>query len=259
MDHQSILAWASGHLERAEGAITEYTGEYPYRVRSIRNPEKPTDYTVVLREWKATPPLALSPDAMLWVGDTVHTLRTSLDYLAFRLVPEPSRSAHVGQILFPICTNPGQYPDVEQRRLPQVSAPVLGLIKRLQPCFSRKRQSLHPLAVLNALENVHKHRRLLVGHLGMSSLRIWTTGRKRDLRILHQTTTLFPVKNKAEVAQFRLLRPLQREAQVHARGRFYLTFNEPGIAAHLPIIVTLKEIRDHLRDTIFPKLERFIT
>lgn len=104
----------------------------------------------------------------LLIGDCVHNLRAALDHIVYALVTTnpfrppntPNRST-----MFPIRdTREGYRHQVDKlKRLAGVPDPAAALVDTLQPYHTREKgldHTAHPLFVLDALENIDKHRRL---------------------------------------------------------------------------------------------------
>lgn len=104
----------------------------------------------------------------LLVGDCVHNLRSALDHIVYALIwTNPARAGALPseKAMFPICdTRLGYAHQVNKlKRIDGVPDGVAALIDTLQPCHAREKgldHTLHPLWVLNRLENIDKHRRL---------------------------------------------------------------------------------------------------
>ncbi|MGD0883106.1 MAG: hypothetical protein ABSB09_16195 [Acidimicrobiales bacterium] len=118
--------------------------------------------------FKAQHPPEIPPDWSLVVGDMFHNLRSSLDYLAYQLVlccgGTPNTKTN-----FPIRDRPyirrnWWRPWKEQRILPTISGgigrDVREILEAVQPYHGPKRN--HGLDLLRHLDNVDKHRRLVI-------------------------------------------------------------------------------------------------
>jgi len=106
----------------------------------------------------------------LLVGDCVHNMRSALDHIVYEFVrSNPKRPANTphDRTMFPIAdTKEGYLRQVNNlKRLAGVPEDVAALIDALQPYHRRDRgldYTKYPLWVLNKLENVDKHRRLML-------------------------------------------------------------------------------------------------
>ena len=88
-------------------------------------------------------------------GDCLHNFRASLDYLARRLVVASGREPRGGQrgTAFPISTKPDPNLDIQ----PGLHPLLRDRLVEVQPLLAENPDQ-HPLARLNALDNIDKHR-----------------------------------------------------------------------------------------------------
>ena len=110
----------------------------------------------------------------LIAGDCLQTLRSSLDYLVWELVLANGQTPSYSN-MFPITTSGDQFDNqLKRNRLQGVSEAALHLIASIQP-FNIAEPETHPLAVLDSLTNINKHRRViltdLVGSFSEPSIR----------------------------------------------------------------------------------------
>lgn len=106
--------------------------------------------------------IPVPPNIPLIIGDCVHSLRCSLDYLVWQLViAEGNRPKDCNQ--FPICTTRESFKNatVKRHRLDGVSPKAAAEIERVQPYNTTQGiESLNTLCVLQKLSNTDKHRRI---------------------------------------------------------------------------------------------------
>jgi hypothetical protein len=149
------LERASQHLQTVRTEAAEYivAGDYGPRVdfeKSIA--ERGGESGIACRAFlQPGPPLRLS----VLCGDVVHNLRSALDHLANCLVVanEGTPKEGPGGTQFPIASpEKASIADIEGRG---VSDNAMGLVRDVQP-----RAPSDPLAILNGLSNVDKHRTL---------------------------------------------------------------------------------------------------
>lgn len=111
----------------------------------------------------------------LILGDAIHNIRTALDHTVWALVESnPNRPADApgSFTMFPICdTARGYKVQLSKRRVDGVIPNAAAIIDKAQPYHRRdagRDYRRHPLWVLNALENIDKHRRLtLTANIGV--------------------------------------------------------------------------------------------
>ena len=101
-------------------------------------------------------------------GDSLQCLRSSLDYLVWELALASATVPHK-QLLFPIALREKDYIRElkDRKRLDGIDANAIALIDALQPYHSANPED-HTLAMLDALTNINKHRRVLLTGLSGS-------------------------------------------------------------------------------------------
>ena len=200
------------------------------------------------------------PEESEWaflIGDTVHSLRVALDYLAFSIVTRYPRTLKVEKVAFPICDDPAKYPSLEGRRIGKgVPDKVRDIIKGFQPYQGRHSPDTEPLLVLDTLENVHKHRRLLLA--GFSITNVTQAGTDPHIKLTMTSLPAGPLKDGTELYRYIILSPGYSKANMEFQVRAHVGFDEVGPAYGLTVVRELERIRDHLGDDIFPALEPFL-
>jgi hypothetical protein len=112
---------------------------------------------------------AIPPVLSAIIGDAIHNLRVSLDYLAWQLVIATGQNPPNTKTSFPIrLTSPRAdqggciYPDIA----PGVSMAVRKILDDVQP-YKRSKSANHDLAVVHGLDINDKHHQLLVAIIGV--------------------------------------------------------------------------------------------
>lgn len=160
------LARAHEHMEAVDAQWRAFGEAKPYTGFSKEGPE-PNEWNCYLSFEDI--PIAIS----VTLGDVLHNLRSSLDHLVGCLVER-----HGGIVkrhhTFPIYSDHATYEgNVNQRRRKNdragpldgipAQSPERALIQSAQPYHRRDDSREHPLAVLNELVNIDKHRAIHVG------------------------------------------------------------------------------------------------
>jgi hypothetical protein len=98
-------------------------------------------------------------------GDCLQCLRSSLDYLVWELVEAAGKPTHK-QLMFPVSLIAKDYKSelTKRHRLDGVDPTAISIIDTLQPCVSDDPER-SPLAMLDALTNLNKHRRIILTSL----------------------------------------------------------------------------------------------
>lgn len=129
------------------------------RTRSMLIPE-PSSTPDVAAFRLALPPIP--DDLVLAVGDCIHNLRCVLDHVVSQIadVYAPSRSqVEKRQSMFPLCSTRDEFKrQVARGRLRNLPSGAIKVVERAQPYH--RRYAL--LGVLDALENIDKHRALVL-------------------------------------------------------------------------------------------------
>ncbi len=150
------------HLQVAERMIRRFVRN-DCGTSSKFNP-KTGEYDVIAK--LPDPP----PIIGMLIGDCVHNLRSALDHIVYALIlTNPARRGEIpsSKAMFPIRdTREGYSHQINKmKRLDGVPDAVAALIETLQPYHTREKgldHTLHPLSVLDKLDNIDKHRRLAI-------------------------------------------------------------------------------------------------
>jgi hypothetical protein len=256
MDHLRILGWANKHLEILKAEIITFENKKPYPL--VGDPDSTTGEYVM--RFPDTEIESFPDDWGFQIGDILHNIRVALDYLTFSIVKPPSTDEDlIVATQFPIVTSPeGQkaWPSVADRRIRTVSPVVRDAFEKLQPYHGPSGSQYHPLFILNTLENVHKHRKLLITGFGNVSIHSvgWGT---RNFEIIGYTFRSSFNKGD-EVTRLRLLNPSDTEPNHQFNLPLCVCFDREGPARGLPVRVILESIHDYTRDVVFPTLEPFL-
>jgi len=127
--------------------------------------EQRSEYIFRLSKGPVVPPVLSAI-----IGDAIHNLRVSLDYLMWQLVVAAGETPN-DDTSFPILTTPPT-PDRYGHTLPNISPRIPKNMRRLlddvQP-YKRPKPENHDLAVLHALDINDKHHELLVAIIGVEN------------------------------------------------------------------------------------------
>ena len=177
----------------------------------------------------------LPDDYPLIVGDAIHNLRTSLDHLAWQIVPDSFKATaderRLRYISFPISRETKIVPvktmerwnAMVENRLPDTSPAQRAIIKSHQLFNSPLAAGQwHPLAGLRDLDDMDKHR--LPISLGIQSINLRFSGATRRAFMISRIEMLTPVtiENGTEIARVHGIRRTKAQA--------YMQMNYDGIA-----------------------------
>ena len=139
--------------------LRRWRGSRPYFITDEFDP-KSGDNVVYVQMRGSTPSIILT-----LLGDCLYNLRSSLDHLVHELavkhIKRPLTDAESIDTMFPIFKDPTGFKQKGLGRIRYLAPRAQAFIQRLQPYHTNNPTS-HPLWLLNQLNNIDKHRRLLV-------------------------------------------------------------------------------------------------
>ena len=196
------------------------------------------------------PPL----DLALRVGEVVHQIRSALDHLANRLVRaaghQPTRRTS-----FPIIIRP---PRKAVAIHPGLDPKALSVIDQVQPYHRGHEPDHHPLAVLNELWNIDKHRNLSLTATLLANSQIYISDAKGGWRVGGQFQP-GPLADDGIVGVFRFEGGgPSADAEVEASGDLFVTIADTGPwGTARPVTEILEELHQYVSVTVVPRLEPF--
>jgi hypothetical protein len=172
--HVRKLARALKHLDEIKDEIDRYTGRHPYvAIRDRETYPNPRIWT-----YRARLAMEPGPDLAVMIGDCVHNLRGTLNHLSAALVPtkrkRQAKFVIVHDDIWAIDPGTGEHISGAADQLRSWSSSVKDMhpdaaraIKAMQPYTVGDDKGLHPLAILNALDNADKYYELTTVDLGI--------------------------------------------------------------------------------------------
>jgi hypothetical protein len=190
---------ACKHADDFDSLLSAYVEADSYEVTFKFEPETGWHHF----NWKvnAQPP---GEQFALIFGDMLYNLRASLDYIAWQLVllagsdPTDHTAFPAAKTAHGWASAKGQVAGIEERWVTEID--------NLQPYKRADRPEIHPLAILDYVNNIHKHRLLVPA---LMTAEVWTfgmpvealpTGSKIDFRSSHEQ----PMRDGAELFRFRV-------------------------------------------------------
>lgn len=252
MDHERILAWAETHLERLDESTRDFAKKHPAVL--VTKYDSNTGENVVSLRLRRLP---MMDNWTFIIGDALHNMRVALDYLTFEIVKPPLIDYKlIRRTQFPICNRAEDWPGMANHRLPGVPDVIRDAFQALQPYHGLNRPRLEPLFVLDALENVHKHRHLLDAYPAITSQGF--TGSSDKIRFTTAGIPTGPLEDGVELYRYVFVDPNDTKTDMKFQAVTHVRFDRKGPARGQVVVKALSEIRDHIRNVIFPALERFI-
>jgi hypothetical protein len=247
--HWPKIIRAEEHLAAARAEFDFYREGDVYRVIGEFDPN---GLEFVLRTELRYPP---SPRFAILIGEFFNCLRSALDHLAFRMVRKhsPTRLSNPKSIWFPINETRLDRDGNEQplssllKGVAGIAEVTLTLIEQNQPYNRGEDASWHPLAIVQNLNNIDKHRTLVL--TSSMAAQGGAFGFKCGGQIVRGTYLTGIFKPGAEVARFEFT-PAEAEAygcvsieamEMYGYAPIEPTFNEPEPPLDRPVYDVVEE------------------
>ena len=211
---------AEEHREAFDDLVEEYVGGEPYTIYSQYDPE--TGWHSL--RWNVLEDLPLQRLGLLF-GDMISNLRTTLDYLVWQLVlaggNRPGRRTG-----FPVVRKEKDWEVQSRAALRGVAPEWAAEIEARQP-FHVDEPAFHPLAILDHVNNLNKHRFLPVAVLSVEHLGLLINVEPVPDETLETRDFLDrPITQGGELARFRVESRVPLEVVVNQAPHVRLAFND---------------------------------
>jgi hypothetical protein len=141
---------AREHREQLEMAVDRFTQTEQQKVT--------IEHEAGTRLWVIEEPGEVPPEYGPLISDTLHNLRSALDYLATQLVIANNPRAGLSDVAFPIYDNITEYVERGLPKIKRMSEPVQAAIELTQPYHRpNTKWETDRLLLLNRLNNDYKH------------------------------------------------------------------------------------------------------
>jgi hypothetical protein len=199
---------------------------------------------------------AFEVELALLIGDAIHNLRSALDHLVYELAPPKVRKR--GKTQFPIFKDECEFKAIGAKWIAGISGDERALIERVQPWNAPGGAPAdNPLAILNRLSNIDKHRLLIPVIAAVSEQNSWVASDNADVNFtwIERET----VEDGAEILRFTATpKDPSIEMTVTPRSGLELQLSRAYTGASYGTSVenTLKMIHHHVRNIIEMWFER---
>jgi len=257
--HEFKLARALEHLEAYNRVAKRWIDLQGKSLPFQSDSEVSVQGTRYIVYWKPIEELPAAELGLL-VGDFLHSLRSSLDHLAYELaaaytVPLPPRAAEASE--FPVFWKRPMNAREEQAKIGCIHPDAVKLIKAIQPHHKGNKYTEDPLWILNELERIDKHRTL---HITVHQLtKNDIAGRNMGILSFTGMATPEGLKKGAKVAEFLVAR-IDPNQPMNVDYRLSTTITlEPGLPlSGKPLGLSLRKIHDDIKGIAVIPLERFL-
>ena len=231
---------AEEHRQEYDDLVEEFVASHPYSIYTEYDPKTGwhTVRWLALRE----PPVERLG---LVFGDMVSNLRATLDYLVWQLVlvsgKRPGRRTG-----FPVVRREKDWEVQSRTALRGVERRWVDEIEARQPYHRTDRPSVHPLAILDHVNNLNKHRFLPAAVLSVQQLGLLINVEEaRGEAIESQDFLDRPITPAGELARFRVPSGVHLEVAVNEAPVCRVSFDDGLDYEWHPI-----ELVEWLRDTV---------
>jgi hypothetical protein len=259
-------------IERADQHITNLKSEVQAFVRHLEGTNPPvrqfnpqTGQHEYILQLGTDPPLIVS----ILAGEVLYHLRSSLDHLIGQLLRANKASESALRMSeFPVFVDGAKYPTYGRRKIQGVSDEATTLIDKLQPCYRTDGLPAddHPLAVLHALNNIDKHRLLLLPVVDVVTDFAEVTATHsgpygvglnipKNRRVVFGSTKDVAQRIVSVFLPGPILEPINVEVKVGLS--FDVAFEKVGTREVQPVIPTLTNLREVTSDIVGTFQKRF--
>lgn len=259
---------ADVHLRTLRTLLNDFRKSEAYELVTQLDTEATPPETIIIGRVLKRPPVL---QASVLIADAINNLRAALDNLVWALSvkfsgPAPAYPIPYGnpwrRIAFPVVLHKKEWGQVSERTLSFVDPSLLTRFYRLQPCYRQKKQPRRdPLAVLDELWNIDKHRHLHLTHafvglkdvLSTYPLKIvaeappgYADALKHSYSIVSQRTP-GPVEDETELG--RVIEPgltLAPQVYMNAYLAYDIAFEQRSPANGGPVVPTLEDLRQEV-------------
>jgi hypothetical protein len=251
-DYRAKLEWATEQLNTLNSELQAFVEKQPYRL--ITQFDTHTQENVVRVKVITPPPKEITG----LVGNILADLRASLDHVAYALATKKGPLTNPKESSFPIVLDPMKWLVSGLPQIRHVEPAAQEAIKYLQPYHSVTPKN-EPLALLDALTNVDKHR--LPHEIRTVALRAEYVYESTQGGFVSVVTGIAPpggFPNQAEIGRIRLPGNAS-DPQVDMRFRMpcEVCFDQ-GTVGGGPVATTLTDIQTRVWIAL-GKLSRFLS
>ena len=215
------ISRADEHREAFDDLVTEFLTGSPYAIMTEYDTQ--TGWHTLRWQVLQEPPLE---ELALVFGDMISNLRSSLDYLVWQLVlaagEKPGRRTS-----FPVIRRRKDWEVQSRSALLGVAPEWVEEVEACQPYHRPERPAVHPLAILEHVNNLNKHRFLPAGVLTVEQLSVLINVEPASGEVIETQDFLDrPITQGGEFARFRAASGVMLDVAVNSAPHFRISFDD---------------------------------
>jgi hypothetical protein len=240
------LDWAERHIDLFRQTVESFQARDPapfgFRTEEHARTDGSIEYELyaIVRE---QPPRELA----LIAGDVAHNVRSALDHLVYLLSSRKAQRSNKTQ--FPIFTDECRFKVLGVAMIESIKGPERTLIENVQPFAAFPDPENSPLAILNRLSNIDKHRLPLPTVAAAKERGTWLSTDNADCRF-----TFFArgaVEHEERIVAFTATpQDSARPMHVEPQSGLQVQLNEKGWVNEMDALDLLRMIHQHVRHVV---------
>jgi len=246
------LARAEHHIATLDAEVTEFLDTRPFRMSSEFRENG--DGTHI---WVRRAQVKRFEGGTLALGDAVHNLSATLNYLVTSLWTSQDAEGDVLLARFPILLDPHKFESTGKVHIKGLPAAAQDIVEGLQP-YNRDNSS-DPLWVLHYLDEIEKHRSIGLSNYTVLDTAVLDLGSMVNARLISSQifSGMFDDGAVLAEAQLQFLGDGPDGHEVYEEFPADITFKGTGPATGLFAVPTLAKIAAHIRTEVLPAFEPF--
>jgi hypothetical protein len=246
------LARAEHHIATLDAEVTQFLDTRPFRMTSEFKENGDGTHT-----WVRRAQVKQFEGGTSAVGDAVHNLRSTLNYVVTSLWTIQDAKDDVLRAEFPIFIDPDDFHSIGNTHIKGLPVDAQRIIEDLQP-YNRKKNS-DPLWLLHYLDEVEKHLNIRLSNYTVLDTAVLDLRSMADVRMISSQvfSGMFDDGTVLAEAQLQFLGDGPEEHEVFEEFPADIALQRAGPATGLFAVPTLAQIAEYIRIEVLPALEPF--
>jgi hypothetical protein len=247
---------AEKHIDDLDSEIKSFLDGRPYRLTSDFT-SNGDGTTIWERKAEMSTQGWIGGTVAFPLGDAVHNMRASLDYIVSYLWVCAGRSPMKSKAVFPICLKRSVFERSGRDKISGLPAGAQAVIEGLQPYARDKRSD--KLWILHKLDIIDKHRMINLSGYSLPYGVFFDPQGVANVRVIRSDVFPGPFQQGTVLARAVVEVTGDRPGEMDMADDFAadLAFDEAGPASGLLVVKTIREILDYIRTEVIPPLEPF--